>query len=319
MLLHGALAELPDTLSDAAAEIDQVDLEEAEKTAAAGAQLAEAAGFSAKPLPVREERKTWRTLLEAAEAHHASLIVAGAHGTVRHRAGAPRKRVDRPRPSLSGAGAGRARHDSRRRQPMARCCSAMTARIRRSARSRSPGELFDPQPALVFHFWESWVAEAPALAALSRTVEGMAAELDEIGDGPVVEGHGDGVELRRASRLRRHSTLRASGRARLDGGSRRREPPRVRRDRHRLSRAHRRVGSTWKRVERRGPQQPTAGARGAAGGGPNEPHTRRIRQQARRHRRDRRGGWPPSSGRPATRWTICPPRRCPASTPTTRP
>ena len=57
------------------------------------------------------------------------------------------------------------------------------------------GELLDPQPALVLHFWDSWVAEAPALAALSRTVEGMATELDEIADEQSSKLTDDGVEL----------------------------------------------------------------------------------------------------------------------------
>jgi nucleotide-binding universal stress UspA family protein len=56
------------------------------------------------------------------------------------------------------------------------------------------GELLDPQPALL-HFWESWVAETPALAALSRTVEGMASELDEIADEQSSKLTDDGVEL----------------------------------------------------------------------------------------------------------------------------
>lgn len=57
------------------------------------------------------------------------------------------------------------------------------------------GELLDPQPAVVFHFWDSWVAEAPALAALSRTVEGMATELDEIGAEQSVNVTEEGVAL----------------------------------------------------------------------------------------------------------------------------
>jgi nucleotide-binding universal stress UspA family protein len=194
MMLHGALAELPDTLSDAAAEIDQVDLEEAEKTAAAGAQLAEAAGFSAKPLPVREERKTWRTLLQAAEAHRASLIVAGAHGTsglgrallgsvstgLVHHSQVPVLVVPATTPGEETDG------------PLLLCYDGSDSAKRAI---EIAGELFDPQPALVFHFWQSWVAEAPALAALSRTVEGMAAELDEIGEDLSSKVTVDGVEL----------------------------------------------------------------------------------------------------------------------------
>src|SRR5687768_7997563 len=62
VVMLGALAELPAKLGDAVAELDRVDLRAAEKTAAEGVQLAEAAGFKAKPLPVRERRKAWRTL-----------------------------------------------------------------------------------------------------------------------------------------------------------------------------------------------------------------------------------------------------------------
>src|SRR6185503_18499849 len=41
-------------------------------------------------------------------------------------------------------------------------------------------ELLRGRRALVFHCWESWASEAPALAGVSATVQGMAAELDEL-------------------------------------------------------------------------------------------------------------------------------------------
>jgi nucleotide-binding universal stress UspA family protein len=47
----------------------------------------------------------------------------------------------------------------------------------------------------LLHFWEFWVAEAPALAALSRAVEGMAAELDETAEEQSSHLVEDGVEL----------------------------------------------------------------------------------------------------------------------------
>lgn len=57
------------------------------------------------------------------------------------------------------------------------------------------GELFGPRRALVLHLWESWVAEAPALAGASTSVHGMAAELDTIA-GEQSEGRtAEGVEL----------------------------------------------------------------------------------------------------------------------------
>lgn len=194
IVLLGALAELPGTMGDAVAEIDRVDLEEAEKSAAAGVQLAEAAGFKAKPLAVREERKTWRTLLQAAEDHHASLIVAGAHGM-----------SGIGRALLGSVSTGLVHHsdvpvlvvpatarDEETGGPVLLCYDGSDSAKRAIELA---GELLEPQPALVLHFWESWVAEAPALAALSRTVEGMASELDEIADEQSSKFTDDGVEL----------------------------------------------------------------------------------------------------------------------------
>ena len=51
----------------------------AEKTAAHGASLAEAAGFKAETLTA-EGAPTWQAINDAAEAHGASLIVLGSHG-----------------------------------------------------------------------------------------------------------------------------------------------------------------------------------------------------------------------------------------------
>ena len=193
-VMLGALAELPDAVGNAATELDQIDMKEAEKTAAAGVLLAQAAGFDAQPLTVREGRKTWRTLLEAAESHHASLIVAGAHGMsgvgrtllgsvstgLVHHARVPVLVV----PTTSA--------EEDMEGPLLLCYDGSDAAKRAIA---TAGELLNPQPALVFHFWDSWVAEAPALAALSRTVEGMAAELDEIADEQSAHIIKDGVAL----------------------------------------------------------------------------------------------------------------------------
>ena len=73
-MLHRDPTTFPAALRDAAEQLDEVDLEEAEKTAAAGVELAQAVGFDAAPLPVRENRKTWRTVLGAV----ALVIAAGA-------------------------------------------------------------------------------------------------------------------------------------------------------------------------------------------------------------------------------------------------
>ena len=51
----------------------------AEKTAAYGASLAEAAGFRAQSIAA-EAAPTWKGIIDAADQHDASLIVLGSHG-----------------------------------------------------------------------------------------------------------------------------------------------------------------------------------------------------------------------------------------------
>ncbi len=51
----------------------------ASRTAAAGAELARAAGFDARPLEV-EASPIWKGIVEVAEQHDASVIVLGSHG-----------------------------------------------------------------------------------------------------------------------------------------------------------------------------------------------------------------------------------------------
>ena len=193
-MLHSDPDDLPGVLRDAAVQFDEADIAEATKTAAAGVRLAQAAGFDAEPLPVRAGRKTWRALLHAAEDHQASLIVAGAHGVsgigrallgsvstaLVHHAHLPVLVV----PATS------AEEDIE--GPLLLCYDGSDASKRAIA---TAGELLDPQLAVVFHFWDSWVAEAPALAALSRTVDGMATELDEIAAEQSVNVTEEGVAL----------------------------------------------------------------------------------------------------------------------------
>jgi nucleotide-binding universal stress UspA family protein len=50
----------------------------AEQTAATGAALADSAGFRAEPLAV-QGTPAWKEILDAADAHDASLIVLGSH------------------------------------------------------------------------------------------------------------------------------------------------------------------------------------------------------------------------------------------------
>jgi nucleotide-binding universal stress UspA family protein len=61
------------------------------------------------------------------------------------------------------------------------------------------GELFSARQAIVLHIWESWGAHAPALAAVSGAVHGMAVELDEIADGQSTEIAAEGVVAAQAA------------------------------------------------------------------------------------------------------------------------
>jgi nucleotide-binding universal stress UspA family protein len=184
----------PGPLRDAAEQFDEVDLAEAEKTAAAGVVLANAAGFDADPLLVREGRKTWRTLLQAAEQHQASLIVAGAHGL----SGVGRA-------LLGSVSTGLLHHshlpvlvvpatsaEEETGGPLLFCYDGSDSAKRAITVA---GRLLEPQPALVLHFWESWAAEAPTLAGLSGAVAGMAVELDRIAAEQSSHITDDGVKL----------------------------------------------------------------------------------------------------------------------------
>jgi nucleotide-binding universal stress UspA family protein len=187
---------LPGTLRQPAEELDEVDRRAAERIAEEGARLARAAGFDAEPLALREERKAWRTLLATAERHQASVIVVGAHGksglgrallgsvstAVVHHATQPVLVV----PGAAG--------DERADGPLLLCYDGSSAAGRAIEKA---GELCEPRTARVLHFWQSWVAEAPALARASRAVHGMAAELDEIAAKQSDDLTATGVELAR--------------------------------------------------------------------------------------------------------------------------
>jgi nucleotide-binding universal stress UspA family protein len=194
VVLLGALAELPEPLGEAAAELDRVDMREAERVAARGVELAKTAGFDATPLLVRDERKTWRSLLDAGEAQRASLIVAGAHGmsgvgravlgsvstALIHHSPVPVLVVPATSPDEDTNG------------PLLLCYDGSASAKRAIGVA---GRLFGPRAALVLHFWESWVAEAPVLAGLSKSISGVAVELDEIADEQSARLTEEGVEI----------------------------------------------------------------------------------------------------------------------------
>jgi nucleotide-binding universal stress UspA family protein len=193
-VFHGQPSELPGALREAAKELDQADQAAAEEACAEGVRLARTAGFQAEPLLARRERKTWRTLLQAVEQSEASLLVAGAHGMsgiarallgsvstgLVHHARVPVLVV--PRTAMGASADG----------PLLLCYDGSEPAKRAIAEA---SRLFRARSALVLHAWESWVARAPALAGASSTVQGTAAELDEIADEQSEERTTAGVEL----------------------------------------------------------------------------------------------------------------------------
>ena len=197
-LLRGDPAGVPTALRGAAQELEAADREAGERVATEGVELAVTAGFRARPLPIREERKTWRALLAEAERQSASVLVAGAHGL----SGVGRALLgsvstalvhhsSRPVLIVPGAAPGEPRPG-----PLLLCYDGSA-----SAKHafEVAAELCAPRDGLVFHFWESWVARAPTLARLSGSTQGMAAELDEIANDQSTEVTARGVELARAA------------------------------------------------------------------------------------------------------------------------
>jgi nucleotide-binding universal stress UspA family protein len=190
-------AGLPAELSESADDIDAEDRERAQRVAEEGAELALAAGFEARPLPVLQQHRAWQAILEAADANHASIVVTGAHGqsgmqrallgsvstAVVHHAHVPVLVVPEA--------AGEPRPDG----PLLLCYDGSTdseRAIEQAARLRS-------RQAVVVHLWESWAAHAPALEGVSVPTPSVAAELDEIAVERSARLAADGAEMAAAA------------------------------------------------------------------------------------------------------------------------
>ena len=163
------------------------------RVAAEGADLARAAGFEASPLAEREQRKTWRTLLDAAVRNDAAVVVTGAHG------------ISGVGTLLGSVSTGVVHHSrlpvlvvpgttsGQNTDGRVLLCYDGSGGSRRAI--TVAGEELGSRPGLVLHAWESWVAEAPALAGLSASVQGMAAELDEVADAQSADRTAEGVQV----------------------------------------------------------------------------------------------------------------------------
>jgi nucleotide-binding universal stress UspA family protein len=193
-VFHSDADDLPRALMEAAEELDALDREAAERVTAAGVRLASEAGFRAEPLAARERRSTWRTLLEAADQHDASVIVTGAHGLSgvgRLVRGSVSTAVlnHSERPVLVVPAAAAPRNDG---GPLLLCYDGSEPAARAI---RAAGALCPPRPAVVANLWESWVTAAPVLAGVARPVNAMTDELDEIATGLSQAIAGEGVRL----------------------------------------------------------------------------------------------------------------------------
>jgi nucleotide-binding universal stress UspA family protein len=67
-------------MAEAVEELDETDVQAADRLADQGARLAREAGFDAEPLPLERGGKTWRTIITAAHDRGATAIIAGARG-----------------------------------------------------------------------------------------------------------------------------------------------------------------------------------------------------------------------------------------------
>ena len=177
-IFHSDADDLPGALMEAAEELDALDREAAERSTAAGVRLASAAGFRAEPHAIRERRKTWRTLLAAADEHDASIVVTGAHGlsglgrlVLGSVSSAVVNHSERPVLVVPDAAP---RSDG---GPLLLCYDGSESAARAI---RAAGSLCSPRSAVVVNLWESWVTAAPVLAGVARPVNAMTDELDEI-------------------------------------------------------------------------------------------------------------------------------------------
>jgi nucleotide-binding universal stress UspA family protein len=193
-VFHTDPVDLPGALMEAAEELDVLDREAAEALTATGVRLAAEAGFRVEPFAVRERRRTWRTLLEAADRHDASVVVTGAHGLSglgRFVLGSVSTAVLNysKRPVLVVPAAAAPGND---RGPLLLCYDGSESATRAI---RAAGALCSPRSAVVANLWESWVTAAPVLAGVARPVNAMTDELNEIATGLSQAIAAEGVRL----------------------------------------------------------------------------------------------------------------------------
>ena len=157
LLLHSDAQGLSGPLAEAVQEFDAADAEEAEKLAAAGAELAAGAGFDAHGVVVKQHGQAWRTIVAAAEKRGAAALVCGARGRSAFAGtllgSVANGIVDHsPVPVLVVPAEGAAEAPT---GPVLICDDGSPAA--RHAVERASG-ILKPGPALALNLWQSWLA-----------------------------------------------------------------------------------------------------------------------------------------------------------------
>ena len=198
LLLRSDLGGMPETIAEAAKEVDAADRERAEALAAKGAQLATAAGFEAQWRIRPEQSNPWRSLSLAATELDSRAVVVGARGQSRVASmllGSVSQGLANhaPAPVLIVPAAASAPTDG----PLVFAVDGSE----NAERAIDVGcALLAPRPAVVAHVWQSWVVRTPAyVPGVSGTVLGMAKELDEIAIEQATE-----IVTKGAARAERH-------------------------------------------------------------------------------------------------------------------
>jgi nucleotide-binding universal stress UspA family protein len=144
------------------------DTADAEPVAALGAVAEQLfPGQSAFVAEVGAGSASWPGIVKAAQEQEASVIVtSGSTGFVHHSQIPVLVVPEAPRARVTGGPVLLCWDDS---EPSKRAIAAA-------------GRLFGPRRAVVLHLWESWAAEAPALAGASAGIQAVAVELDEVAD-----------------------------------------------------------------------------------------------------------------------------------------
>lgn len=192
LIFRGTMGPGPAPLAKAVEEIDQLDAEAAEKRAAEGVELARMAGFDALPLPVKEEGKTWRAIVETAAHHRARLTVIGAHGC----SGVSRALLGSVSSAVLTHSASPvlvvpdSTPDPLPDGPILVCHDGSEGSVRAI---RTAGELFPGRRAVVLTLWESLAARTAALTGPWGFGSGMEAELDGIGAEQAQRSAAEGV------------------------------------------------------------------------------------------------------------------------------